>query len=338
MNLAIEFIRHLATDLTRHSATRARLLAGLFCLSTTLLCACSDTNEAPPAAEPRLFPVVIGKLEDPKIREASGLARSQKTDNVLWTINDNGAKEWVHAIAPNGRRLGEFDLKKSENKDWEDLASFVLNDTPYLLVADIGDNDARHKKRTLYVVEEPDVEKSGKARVGWRIDFRYPDGPRDAESAAVDIENQRALVLSKRDIPPVLYELPLVPEDDKTITATWLGTITSLPRPSRQDVQFAPKTKDWHWQPVGMDISADNLAAVILTYRAVYFYSRQPGQDWFDALNQKPRRVSIGNFRNAEAIAFANDKRSVIVTGENRHSRLLLINFDEDVANAEENE
>ena len=65
--------------------------------------------------------------------------------------------------------------------------------------------------------------------------------------------------------------------------------ITSLPRPSRQDVQFAPRTKDWHWQPVGMDISADNLAAVILTYRAVYYFTRQPGQDWFDALNQRGR-------------------------------------------------
>ena len=323
---------NLATDRYHQAANKARLFAGLFCLSSLLLSACSDADEAPPA-EPRLVPVVIGKLEDPKIREASGLARSQKASNVLWTINDNGAKEWVHAIAPNGRRLGEFDLKKSDNKDWEDLASFVLSDRPYLLVADIGDNDARHKKRTLYVVEEPDVEKSGKARVAWRIDFRYPDGPRDAESAAVDIENQRALILSKRDIPPVLYEVPLVPDDDKTVTATWLGTIASLPRPSRQDVQFAPKTKDWHWQPVGMDISADHLAAVILTYRAVYYYTRQPDQDWFDALNQKPGRVSIGNFRNAEAIAFANDKRSVVVTGENRHSRLLLINFDEDVAN-----
>ena len=81
-----------------------------------------------------------------------------------------------------------------------------------------------------------------------------------------------------------------------------------------------------------MDISADGRAAVILSYRAVYYYERQPEEDWFDALNRKPRRVSIGNFRNAEAIAFANDKRSVIVTGENRHSLLLLINFEDDVA------
>lgn len=297
-------------------------------MASLLSGACSDAVE-PPEQPARLVPIVIGQLESPVIREASGLARSQKAENVLWTINDNGAREWVHAIGPGGKRLGEFDLKKSENRDWEDLASFVLDDTPYLLIADIGDNDARRKKRTLYIVEEPDVAKKAKARVSWKVEFKYPDGPRDAESAAVDIENERVLVLSKRDIPPVLYELPLRPDDDKKQTAKWLGTIRSLPPPSRQDIEFAPKTKDWHWQPVGMDISADGRAAVILTYRAVYYYTRKPGQGWFEALNQRPRRVSIGNFRNAEAIAFATERRGVIVTGENRHSPILFINFEE---------
>jgi hypothetical protein len=291
--------------------------------------ACSDPGDAPASEKtPDLSPVVIGTLEDPNIREASGLARSQRQGNVLWVINDNGADEWVHAISPRGARIGEFDLKKSKNKDWEDLASFKLDDTPYLLIADIGDNDAKRRSRTLYIVEEPEASKSNKTKTAWRVDFKYPDGPRDAEAVAVDIENQRALVLSKRDIPPVLYELPLRTDDEEKVMAKWLGTIRSLPPPSRQDVQFAPKTKNWHWQPVGMDISADHLAAVILTYRAVYYYERAPGQDWFDALNTRPRRVSIGNFRNAEAIAFGDDGRNVVVTGENRHSPILLIDFD----------
>ena len=300
----------------------------LLTVTLLLLTACSDA-ELPPDATPELAAVLIGELEDPRIREASGLARSQRGENLLWVINDNGAKEWLHAISPRGARRGEFDLKKAKNKDWEDLASFKLDDTPYLLVADIGDNEARHKTRTLYVVEEPEARKKAKARVAWKVEFKYPDGPRDAESVAVDVDNERALVLSKRDIPPVLYELPLRPDSDKTLKARWLGTITSLPAPSRQDVEFAPKTKDWHWQPVGMDISQDNLAAVILTYRAVYYYERQPEQDWFTALNTKPRRVSIGNLKNAEAVAFGDDSRRVVVTGENKHSWILLIDFNE---------
>jgi hypothetical protein len=143
----------------------------------------------------------------------------------------------------------------------------------------------------------------------------------------VDVENERILILSKKDIPPSLYELPLRGDDEK-ITAKWLGTIDSLPKPSRQDVEFAPKTKDWHWQPVGMDISQDNRAAVILTYRAVYYYLRRPEQGWFDALNSRPLRISLGNFVNAEAVAFADDRRTVVVTGENRNSLLLRVDLD----------
>jgi len=276
-----------------------------------------------------IVPEVVGRLEDASILEASGLARSHRQPGVLWVINDNGAKEVVHAIDYTGARLGEFDLKKSRNKDWEDLASVHIDGKPYLMVADIGDNEAKHDHRTLYFVEEPSPQKKGKEKLSWRVRYAYPDGPRDSEAAAIDVENNRALILSKRDLPPRLYEVPLKTDTDEVLIATSLGTVDSLNRPTHQEVEFAPKTKDWFWQPVGMDISEDNLAAVILTYRAVYYYQRQPGQDWLEALNTKPARISIGNFKNAESIAFGDNKRSVFVTGENKHSRLLRIDLNE---------
>ena len=124
------------------------------------LAGCSDAGQAPP-----FTPTVIGRLEDSNIREASGLARSHVHENLLWVINDNGNEEWVHAINPRGARLGEFDLKKSNNQDWEDLASFQMDGKAYLLIADIGDNDARRETRTLYVVEEPRAAKNEKAPV-----------------------------------------------------------------------------------------------------------------------------------------------------------------------------
>jgi endonuclease/exonuclease/phosphatase family metal-dependent hydrolase len=203
------------------------------------------------------------------------------------------------------------------------------------MVADIGDNDLRHKTRTLYFLKEPKTGKN-KTTVDWEVRFKYPNGRRDAEAAAVDIDNERVLVLSKRDIPPSLYELPLRIDDDKKITANWLGTIDSLPKPSRRDVEFALKTKDWHWQPVGMDISQDNRAAVIMTYRAVYYYLRRPDQGWFEALNSKPIRISLGNFKNAEAVAFADDRRTVMVTGENKNSLLLRVDLDIPIASQEQ--
>lgn len=269
-----------------------------------------------------------GRLEDDRILEASGLARSHREAGLLWIINDNGAKEIVHSVDARGARRGEFKLKKSDNKDWEDLASFRLDGEPYLMVADIGDNDARRKKRTLYFVREPVAEFDTETKTDWKVDYRYPDGPRDAESAAVDVPRQRALILSKRDIPPRLYAVPLRTDSDDTVVATALGPVTSLPRPSRQDVEFAPKTDDWHWQPVGMDISDDGLAAVILTYSAVYYYQRSAGQDWDEAFRTRPLRIGIGNFQNAEAVAFADDARNVVVTGENQHSLMIKIDLE----------
>jgi hypothetical protein len=47
--------------------------------------------------------------------------------------------------------------------------------------------------------------------VAWRVRFRFEDGPRDCEAMAVDPEQPRALLLSKRTEPPVLYELTLLP-------------------------------------------------------------------------------------------------------------------------------
>ncbi|MCG8371216.1 MAG: hypothetical protein MJA32_11970, partial [Proteobacteria bacterium] len=241
------------------------------------------------------------------------------------TINDEG-RPLLHALDTRGARRGEVELTPSVNRDWEDLASFALDGEPYVLVADIGDNAARRRSRTIYVAKEPHTDEN-QTKVDWAIDFRYPDGPRDAESAAVDIGNERILVLSKRDVPPVLYELPLRGGGGETLTARRLGAVESLPRPSRRDVELAPKTRSWHWQPTGMDISADGRAAVIMTYRAVYYYLRRDGQDWFDALNGKPIRIGLGNFGNAESVAFGDDRRTVYVTGEHRNSLLLRVDL-----------
>lgn len=272
---------------------------------------------------------VSGRLEDSKIREASGLARSYNQANLMWIINDNGAKEVLHAIDQSGAKLGKFKLKKSKNKDWEDLASFKHDDKAYLMVADIGDNDAKRAHRTLYFLQEPTLEQESNATTDWKVRYRYPNGPRDAESAAIDTQKQQALILSKRDLPPQLFSIPLQAESEATVTAKKLGAITSLSQPSHREVEYAPKTKDWYWQPVGMAISEDNLAAVILTYRTVFYFERTTEQSWIEALNTEAVRISLGNFKNAEAIAFGDDQRVVFVTGENKHSRILRIDLSE---------
>ena len=177
---------------------------------------------------------------------------------------------------------------------------------------------------------EPDLAEDDKVKLepAWRIDFRYPDGPRDVEAVAVDIANERVIMLTKRDLPPVLYEVPLRPAADETLTATRLGTIKSLPPPTRQDLEQAIFTKDWHWQATGMDLSADGGLAVILTYRAVYVYRRGPGESLYESLSGRPYGLGLGNFRDAESVAFSADGESIFVTVERRHAPLLRIDMN----------
>jgi len=163
----------------------------------------------------------------------------------------------------------------------------------------------------LYVIEEPEPGKS-KVDYAWRLDFEYPEGPRDAEAIAVDVENQRVLVLTKSDIPALLYSVPLVPDSKKRQSATRLGAVGSLPQPTRSEVEFAAKTDSWHWQPTSMDITEDESHAVILTYGGVYLYyastparsrqqdSQPPGGG---CCLQRKRRRHFHNTRTAQCTA-----------------------------------
>ena len=274
--------------------------------------------------------IVAGQLENAELVEASGLAASRRDPDILWSVNDGGSKPRIYAFDLTGAHRGRIKLEEARNRDWEDIASFMLDGKPYLLVADIGDNDRERKKLSMYVVSEPDLGDDDKVRLepAWRIDFRYPGGPRDAEAVAVDAINERIIVLSKRDLPPVLYEVPLRPKNNGTVTATRLGTIESLPRPRRQDVDEAVFTKNWHWQPTSMDLSPDGTLAAILTYRAVYVFRLDPAASLYDSLSGQAYALGLGNFRNAESVAFSADSGSIFITVERRHAPLLRIDMN----------
>jgi hypothetical protein len=277
----------------RHASCRAFFFGLLFALV-----GCSP-EEPPPgdsadeSGTRRPAIELVGRLANREIDEASGLARSRRSNDVFWIINDSG-KPRLHPIDPTGRALGRVKLEKASNSDWEDLASFEFEDKPYLLVADIGDNNSKRKDVRLYFVEEPQPDDK-EADVAWQYDFNYPGGPRDAEAVAVDIGEERVFILSKREIPPFLYELPLKPGGKKRQEAKSLGPVLTLPKPRRQDVEYAPMTDNYWWQPTAMDIAGNGEAAVILTYSGVFYYRRSQGEDWFDAMKRTPAVLSVAD-------------------------------------------
>ena len=307
----------------RNPASRRVPLLALLILSA---CGGSDPEPAavPTVGQTRIH--VAGRLEDGHLDEASGIAASRRSPGTYWLIDDDGPPR-LYAIDATGADLGHVDVEGARNINFEDIAAFTLDGLPYLLIADIGDNDAKRRYLTVYVVAEPDPG-AKKVAIAWTFDFSYPGGPADAESLAVDAAADQILVLTKRQIPAVLQSLPLRPEGSEPLVATRLGVVDSLPQPTQQDVALALPRDFWWWQPTGMDISADGRAVVILTYGGVYYYRRTAGQDWIPALAAKPEVLVAGNYRKAESVAFAPDTKSVFVTFEGRHAAVLRIDLD----------
>lgn len=278
-----------------------------------LFTACSpapDAAKPPPIRE-------IARIAVSDIVETSGLAQSTLRPGRLWVVNDGGSPPVLHAIGTNGASEGSLTLDPGANVDWEAMASFVLDGKSWLLVADTGDNEAGRDTSTIYVIEEPPLTSTTDAirPPDWSVSFRWPDGPRDCEAVAVDVASERILLLSKRSIPAVLYELPLRPASGDVITATRLGRVDSLPQPTADDLARAAPERNWHWQPTALDIAPHGRTAVILTYRAVYHFDRVNDEPWIEALRKPTTIIDLGGIREAEAVALLDD-RSVLVTVE----------------------
>ena len=303
-----------------------------FAFAAMLCSGCDAPEKAAPDSRDTGMPaavVIAGRVADEALTEISGLARSGHDPRRLWVHNDSGDGAVLHAIDVEGRSRGRLALDDADNVDWEDLAAFVHEGRPYLLVADTGDNEGRREILTLYAVAEPELPDGATvtATPAWRVDFRYPDGPHDAEAVAVDAPAGAIYVLTKRDVPPVLYRLPLVPPGAEPVTATRVRTLNALPRPRYTDLEVARVTNHWHWQPTAMDLAPDGSFAVVLTYGSVYYFRRQPGQELGEALSGRPLGFGLRRLRNAEALAVAPDGHSLYVGVEARRAPLLRIEF-----------
>jgi hypothetical protein len=270
---------------------------------------------------------IAGTLANSAIGEASGLAPSRVSPNVLWVLNDSGNAPELFAIGTNGAALATCRIEKVRNVDWEDLASFRLAEVPYLLIADTGDNGGKREDCALLVVREPREKERAAGRtldlpVAWTLRFRYEDGPRDCESVAVDVAAGRVLLLSKRTKPPVLYELPLLPGTTGAVqVARRVIAVASMPP------RVKSRRRGFWAQPTAMDIASDGTALAVLTYLDAYLYERRADEDWAQALRRAPQRIALppeddGILKQREALCFADGSRRLYVTAEGRHAQV----------------
>lgn len=265
-----------------------------------------------------------GTIYDKNIGEVSGIAVSLIHEDLVWVINDSGNSPSLYALNPKGKVMGTLNIEGIWNNDWEDLASFEHEGKPYILIADIGDNFAKRKAYFLHFIEEPDIHKtlngsSLSGKPSWSITYTYEDGPRDCESVAVDILDERILLLSKRDRPPVLYDLPLTKQ--KNAVARRCGEIKPLPRRTQENTDFSKYSN----QPTAMDISSDALSAVVLTYDRAFYFSRKESADWGMVFSGPMKEIIFPPLRQSESVCFNRDGSSIFVTSEQLPAPLFKI-------------
>jgi hypothetical protein len=262
---------------------------------------------------------IMGLVTDSRVAEISGLAASRRRDGVLWAHNDSGNTNSLFALSPRGAVIAEYTIDGVDNVDWEDIASFELDGQPWLLCADMGDNGALRPTVRFILVPEPDIgsARSGRIKAEWILEARWPDGPRDAESMAVDPASRTIYMLSKRRVPVQVFALALAPPEaaDEVRTIQQIGTLPGIPQPSQEEIAASPEIGRWLGQPTAMDRRADG-AFVVITYRDAYLFIPGPGDDAAATLRRTPFRLGLPRTPQAEAVAFARDGRAVFATTE----------------------
>ena len=245
----------------------------------------------------------LGDIENYALNEASGLAISRRHDDVLFSMNDSGGETEIFALTTSGKNLGTWQVDVDTAVDWEALESFVWQGKPYLLIADVGDNFRWRPMLTLHVVAEPELTNASVLTPEWSIRYEYPDGYRDCEAVAVDIDHERVLLLSKRHYPSEVFALPLRPE--ATVKAKKLNTLVGLPRPTQADYNAQGLFAAYLHMPSGMSIQGEQ--AIVTTYQHAYL---------FDLAFKQKQRLPLPSIGQREAIVFARHTNEAYITKE----------------------
>ncbi|MBA2446368.1 MAG: hypothetical protein H0V49_13735 [Nocardioidaceae bacterium] len=141
-------------------------------------------------------------IESDDITESSSLVISTARPGLVYTTNDSGDDAVVYVLdADDGEVVGHTTLSGVDAVDIEALAG---GSDRSLVVADIGDNDAKRDSVTLYRISQPlPGEHSVTASA---VELTYVDGQRDAESVLYDADSGRAFVISKGLVGAQVYQ------------------------------------------------------------------------------------------------------------------------------------
>lgn len=235
---------------------------------------------------------VMGTVESPDLVEASGLAVSRTTPDVLWSHNDSRDGPYLYAMTTGGADLGAFEIPGTFALDWEDIAIGPAADGTgsYIYVADIGDNlGIRSGVVNLWRVADADPAALEPVfRDPVPISLEMPGGPYDAEAIFIDPVDPSVYLITKSRDEALVFRGPLEPAEEPhemtLVTTLFLDAEVS-----------------------GADISPDGQVIALRGYRTVWMWTRSAGETIEDAFGLDPCTAPSPDETQGESIALTAD-------------------------------
>jgi hypothetical protein len=234
----------------------------------------------------------------PEVQEASGVAASHRSQDILWTHNDSG-QPLLYAVGVDGKLRARVQVTGAQVDDWEDIAVSRCPQGSCVYIADIGDNKRSRRTITIYRVPEPTTADSATAPAEV-FTASYPDGPHDAEGFMVSPEGVLYVVTKGEGSPISVYRFP---ESLASGSVMQLQRLATLSGNVRKDLRIT----DADFSPDGKWIALRTLDSVEF-YRADALLNGAPGSPLVADLR------SLGE-PQGEGIGFAPDG-TVYLAGE----------------------
>jgi hypothetical protein len=262
-------------------------------------------------------PLTMVILKAQAVHENSGMALSRRDPRYFWTHNDSGDRARIFQFDREGVDCGELIVPDAKAVDWEDIASFVRDGEPRLLIADTGDNDNQRDVVTLYEVDDVDTvgQRVSKVRREYRI--AWPDGPEDCESVTVDSLRGEILLLTKaRGLRAKLGRVMLEQGDEP-----------GKKNRKKDEVKIQIVGKPPIPLATAMDQSIDGTQLVVLTPLLAIGYRREVEEgkvpeSWGEVMGSPEWMVPLPSSGQVEAVAWESDGQSWWVGSEGRPSKL----------------
>jgi hypothetical protein len=233
-------------------------------------------------------------INDARITESSGLA-ADPGGNLYWTVNDSGDRGVAYGLGPKGRVQGTLNFR-AQPQDVE--AVVVYGDRLY--IADIGDNSSQRSFVRVYYFTNPRA--NGLTVTYHAYDFRYPDGPHNAETLLVN-ESGRLFIVTKGQ-KAAIYEAPAEPDRQEVNELEKVGSVPF-------------KVTDGTFLPGGERIA-------LLTYTSVQIIDANSYEVVVsDSIPEQPQ---------AESLTLSLDQKSLLIGSEGKNSKVYSVPVPSDAS------